>query len=148
DWLNSERLFSSFVVALREPWVTPMKIAAYLIEKIGSTVSGYFHPSLWLSESHELLVAERLNRIEPRRFDRRIHSKKQAHAHRHGDRQHDGPERNIGGQGRHRQIDQQADACAEQHADDASRPGQHDRFGEELPDDVAAPRSNCFAHAN
>src|SRR5437879_7858626 len=35
-----------------------MKIAAYLIEKIGSTVSGYFHPSLWLSESHELLVAQ------------------------------------------------------------------------------------------
>src|SRR5437016_14520495 len=35
-----------------------MKIAAYLIEKIGSTVSGYFHPSLWLSESHGLLVPE------------------------------------------------------------------------------------------
>jgi len=31
----------------------PTKIAAYLIEKIGSTVSGYFHPSLWLSESHD-----------------------------------------------------------------------------------------------
>ena len=38
------------------PEPTPMKIAAYLIEKIGSTVSGYFHPSLWLSESHGLLV--------------------------------------------------------------------------------------------
>src|SRR5437762_5878927 len=35
-----------------------MKIAAYLIEKIGSTASGYFHPSLWLSESHELLVTQ------------------------------------------------------------------------------------------
>src|SRR2546429_308847 len=43
-----------------------MKIAAYLIEKIGSTVSGYFHPSLWLSESHELLVAKGLDRIEAR----------------------------------------------------------------------------------
>src|SRR5207253_29712 len=35
-----------------------MKIAAYRFEKIGSTVSGYFHPSLWLSESHRLLVPE------------------------------------------------------------------------------------------
>ena len=45
------------------PHFTPMKIAAYLIEKIGSTVSGYFHPSLWLSESHELLVTQRRHRI-------------------------------------------------------------------------------------
>src|SRR5213080_5183728 len=43
-----------------------MKIAAYLIEKIGSTVSGYFHPSLWLSESHELLVTQSHNRVDAR----------------------------------------------------------------------------------
>src|SRR5207302_5656319 len=49
------------------PEPTPMKIAAYLIEKIGSTVSGYFHPSLWLSESHELLVPQRDHRIDSRR---------------------------------------------------------------------------------
>src|SRR2546421_1475449 len=46
------------VSPLREENPTPMKIAAYLIEKIGSTVSGYFHPSLWLSESHGLLVTQ------------------------------------------------------------------------------------------
>src|SRR6266576_4124435 len=39
-----------------------MKIAACLIEKIGSTVSGYFHPSLWLSESHGLLVQRQSSR--------------------------------------------------------------------------------------
>ncbi len=39
-----------------EVTATPTKIAAYLIEKIGSAASGYFHPSLWLSESHDLLV--------------------------------------------------------------------------------------------
>src|SRR5437016_13414277 len=55
-----------------------MKIAAYLIEKIGSTVSGYFHPSLWLSESHGLLVSERLDRIEQRRLARRVVSEKNA----------------------------------------------------------------------
>src|SRR2546429_585040 len=44
-----------------------MKIAAYLIEKIGSTVSGYFHPSLWLSESHGLLVAQGNHRVDARR---------------------------------------------------------------------------------
>src|SRR5437016_2316697 len=43
---------------------TPMKITAYLIEKIGSTVSGYFHPSLWLSESHGLLVPQSRHRID------------------------------------------------------------------------------------
>src|SRR6266513_3516451 len=49
-----------------EVTATPTKIAAYLIEKIGSAASGYFHPSLWLSESHELLVAKGLDRIEAR----------------------------------------------------------------------------------
>src|SRR2546429_6747644 len=51
--------------------LTPMKIAAYLIEKIGSTVSGYFHPSLWLSESHGLLVTQGHQRIYMRRAARR-----------------------------------------------------------------------------
>src|SRR5437879_11676318 len=44
-----------------------MKIAAYLIEKIGSAASGYFHPSLWLSESHELLVSQGNHRIDAHR---------------------------------------------------------------------------------
>src|SRR6266702_5434746 len=50
--------------------LTPMKIAAYLIEKIGSTVSGYFHPSLWLSESHGLLVPQGRHRIDFHRSPR------------------------------------------------------------------------------
>src|SRR2546430_2777118 len=45
-----------------------MKIAACLIEKIGSTVSGYFHPSLWLSESHGLLVQRQSSRRSTRLY--------------------------------------------------------------------------------
>src|SRR5207253_1677217 len=61
-----------------------MKIAAYLIEKIGSTVSGYFHPSLWLSESHELLVAQRFDGIELGRLDGRPHADEQSDRGDHG----------------------------------------------------------------
>src|SRR2546429_210769 len=56
----------SGLYAPRPAEFTPMKIAAYLIEKIGSTVSGYFHPSLWLSESHGLLVVQRHDGIHMR----------------------------------------------------------------------------------
>src|SRR5438067_661244 len=60
----------SGLYAPRPAEFTPMKIAAYLIEKIGSTVSGYFHPSLWLSESHGLLVTQGHQRIDARRAPR------------------------------------------------------------------------------
>src|SRR2546429_9505387 len=67
-----------------------MKIAAYLIEKIGSTVSGYFHPSLWLSESHELLVPQSNHGIEIHRPPRRDVACQQCDAEYH---KHDKAER-------------------------------------------------------
>ena len=45
-------------------------------------------------------------------------------------------------------VDEQADAHAQQHADDSARAGEHDGLGQELPDDVAAPRANRFSHAD
>src|SRR5437899_4051122 len=91
-----------------------MKIAAYLIEKIGSTVSGYFHPSLWLSESHELLVAQRFDGIELGRLDGRPHAEKQANAYTHGDARDGGP-------GGHLARPVQAPADQENHKVDQDR---------------------------
>jgi hypothetical protein len=62
------------------PITTPTKTAAYLIEKIGSTVSGYFHPSLWLSESHDLLVTQGHDGIDTQRPPHRNDSSGQANA--------------------------------------------------------------------
>src|SRR5207244_9083311 len=74
-----------------------MKIAAYLIEKIGSTVSGHFHPSLWLSESHELLVTNGFHGIQPRRFHGWVRAENQAHRDGNQEGQKDGTDGHDGG---------------------------------------------------
>src|SRR5260370_16936593 len=97
---------------------------------------------------HDLLIAQGLDGIEAGGFDGGVHPKEEAHAHGTAHGEHHGPERNGRRQSGHRKVDQQADAAAEQHPDDASRAGEYNSFGEELPDDVAAARADGFAHAN
>src|SRR5436309_8919337 len=116
--------------------LTPMKIAAYLIEKIGSTVSGYFHPSLWLSESHGLLVTEGLDRIKPGGFPGRINSKH--HANERAKRQRS----NNPKQGQHRRKMQarpkeHAQSGTEQHSNDAADAAHGDRVDPELTENNA-----------
>src|SRR5213595_93387 len=76
-------------------FLLPTKIAAYLIEKIGSTASGYFHLSLWLSESHDLLVAQRFHGIELRGLDGGPNSKNQPNGNADDDSGHGRPHGNA-----------------------------------------------------
>jgi hypothetical protein len=55
---------------------------------------------------------------------------------------------NGGGQARHQEIDQETDASTEQYSDHPSRACQHNGFGQELPDYIAAPCADGFAYAD
>src|SRR5580704_16443070 len=81
-------------------------------------------------------------------FDGRVHAKEEADTHGNGDGEQDRPQRNGRRQAGNSEIDQQADHAAEQHTDHAPSSGEHDGFGKELPDDVAATRTDGFADTN
>src|SRR6266566_28612 len=103
-------------------------------QSIGAWV--HFHPSLWLSESHELLVTEGLDRIKPGGFPGRINSKH--HANERAKRQRS----NNPKQGQHRRKMQarpkeHAQSGTEQHSNDAADGAQGHRLDQELSENIA-----------
>src|SRR5882762_2963964 len=82
-----------------------------------------------------------------RSLDGGIHAKEEANAHRNYHSHNYSPERNRGWKSGQKQVDEQTDADAQYHAYDAARAREDDGLGQELPDDVAAARSNRFSHA-
>src|SRR5712664_617598 len=95
-----------------------------------------------------LFVAQGFDGIEAGGFDGGVHTENEANAHGDAHGEDNGPERDGRRQSGHCQIDQQAYASAEQHANDTSRAGEHHGFGEELPDNVAAARADSFSNAD
>src|SRR5580704_1927895 len=81
-------------------------------------------------------------------FDGRVHAKEETDTHRHGDGEQNRPERNGRRQAGNSKIDQQADHAAEQYTDHAAGSGEHDGLGEELPNNIAASRTDGFAYPN
>src|SRR6202158_1598901 len=91
-----------------------------------------------------LLVAQGLDGIDSGGFDGGVYAEEEAHAHGDAHGEHHGPERNRRRKTGHGKVDQQTDAAAEQHADDASHAGEHNGFRKELPDNVAAASADGF----
>src|SRR5437660_11427420 len=124
--------------------LTPMKIAAYLIEKIGSTVSGYFHPSLWLSESHGLLVAKGLNGVEFGRLHRRQPAADHANQNQHDRGKYQGEKRQhkvnvhlagivfVSGSEKGQRADRGSQRPRKQHSDSTGGECHHQRFEQKL----------------
>src|SRR6266446_7558955 len=100
------------------------------------------------TSNEQLLVTQGFDGIEACGFDGGVHAKEKADAHGNAHGKNYGPKRNRRRQAGHGKVDQQADAAAEQNADDAARASEHDRFGQKLPDDVAAPRAEGFTDAD
>src|ERR1700751_749495 len=94
------------------------------------------------------LVTQRLDRIEVRRFYCRVEAKKQPDTLGNGDSQKDRPDRNGRGKLGHQKIDQKAEAAAQEHSYHTASSSQRHGLSEELPDDVATPRPDGFAHTD
>src|ERR1700675_2834780 len=93
------------------------------------------------TNNEQLLVAQGFYGIEPRGLDGGVHAEEEADAHGDAHGENDGPKRDRRRQAGYSKVDQEADTTTEQDADDAARAGEDDRFGQKLPDDVAAPRA-------
>src|SRR5213596_1089628 len=97
-----------------------------------------------LEEGH-LFVSQRLDRIEPRRFTRRIEPEQDARQRCDDQRHHDRGERHVRWDGRRYGQTDGREAAAD-HSHDAADERERGRLDEELPQDLAPRRSQRLAH--
>lgn len=105
------------------------------------TANKYFVPRAGL------FVTQRLDGVELRGLYRGPHAEEQADRQRDADAGNEGPQRHRGLHGRGIAHDRD-DTLHEKNSGHATCTGQGHRFGEELPGDVAAARTDGFADAN
>src|SRR5437762_1520656 len=109
-----------------------------------STSTHLHHPP---PPSTDLFIPQRLDRVETRRFARRIDTEQQPRDRGSAEGEDDGAERHVGGN-RRSAGEHQRNEPAHDHADDLAHQRERRGFDQELPQDLTPRRAERLAHAD